>query len=303
MVTDSRKELKTMANQSNSIKKNKTPRITKDQLKEIVEFFYNNGEKYDLTIDTYHQKWGEDYRITPAKLNSWLRLADEGGDKIKEQSLLTLYVFETLRKYSSPQKPMTENQIKEKIKKDHAFEGIKDDDRKLIPRHANGLVNALKGDLIKKVETPRNKAAAWYYNANPSASYGVLTEIDTGKSNFKLGEMAFLIDMVKDSRIISSKCTNSLIHKLVATVGEAERQNLVFPKNNTETSKPIIKKSDNNRYLEFNDILEKAIENAKKVTIYDFDENAFDVTPIKIVFRPEDDKYCLVAIDKAITFF
>ena len=287
-----------MANQSNSTENKKTPRISKEQLKDIVEFFYSNSENYDLTIETYHKKWGEEYHITKQKLNSWLRLADEGGDKIKEQSLLTLYVFETLRKYSNPKKPMTENQIKEKIKKDHAFEGIKDDDRKLIPRHANGLVNALKGDLIKKVETPRNKAAAWYYNDNPSASYGVLTEMDSSKSSFLLGEMAFLIDMVKDSRVISSECTNALIHKLVDAVDNAERKNLVLPQNSTEASKPIIKKSDNKRYIEFNAILEKAIKDAKKVTIFDFSENEFDVTPIKIVHNSEDDKYCFVAIDK-----
>lgn len=296
-----------MANQSISKEKSKAPRITKDQMREIVEFFISLedkkdlslDEKYELTRNTYHEKWGKEYNITHEKLNSWIRICADEGDKIKEKSLLPLYIFEILRKHKYQ---MSEDDIKKEI--NDYYESInrpelkiKDDDRKIIPRHANGLVSALKNDLIKKADTPKNKAAKWYYNNNPTSSYGVLTQIN-GKSDFSLGEMAFLIDMVKDSRVISSVCTNALIHKLVAAVDETERQNLVLPKNNNDASKPIIKKSDNKRYLEFNDILEQAIKDTKKVTIYDMDENGMDVTPIKIVHHSEDDKYCLVAVDE-----
>lgn len=299
-----------MKNQSNSKEKSKAPRITNDQMREIVDFFrsYEDNkdltldEKYKLTIETYHEKWGKEYNITDVKLNSWIRICEEGGAILREKSLLPLYIFEILRQYSSPENPMTESQIKEKVNEYYKNINrpelkIEDNDRKIIPRHADGLVSALRNDLIKKMDTPRNKPSKWYYNNNPTSSYGVLTQIN-GKSDFSLGEMAFLIDMVKDSRVISSVCTNALIHKLVAAVDETERQNLVLPKNNNDASKPIIKKSDNKRYLEFNDILEQAIKDTKKVTIYDMDENGMDVTPIKIVHHSEDDKYCLVAVDE-----
>ena len=85
-----------MANQSNSKEKAKAPRITNEQLKEIVEFFYDNGEDYDLTIEMFHNKWGNEYHIDDAKLNSWIRIYKEGGTILREKSLLTLYVFEIL---------------------------------------------------------------------------------------------------------------------------------------------------------------------------------------------------------------
>ena len=292
-----------MANQSNSKEKAKAPRITNEQLKEIVGFFYDNDEDYDLTIETFHNKWGNEYRIDETKLNSWIRIYKEGGTILREKSLLTLYVFEILRKYSSPQNPMNEIQIKEKIKKEHpAFADIKDEDRKTIPRHANGLAHALK-DLIVKKDTLKNAASLWYYNRDSAVEYGVLTQPDTErnfapKSDFFLGEAAFLVDMIKDSRIISSKCTDALIRKLVKAIDEVERENLVLPKDDHENSDPISKKSDNKRYLEFNDVIEAAIKNATKVRIENFEENEFVVTPIRIFHNAEEDKYCFLGIDE-----
>ena len=170
-------------------------------------------QRYNLTIETYHKKWGKEYHITEQKLNTWLRAAEDGGDKLRAKSLLPLYIFEILRKYSSPQNPMTEIQIKERLNeldifkpKDGQKEFIttgKEGNRKIIPRHADGLVEALNGDLIQKKDTPK---AAWYYNDNPSSSHGILTEIDATRSNMSLGEMAFVIDIVKGCKFISNEC-------------------------------------------------------------------------------------------------
>jgi len=302
-----------METKSNSEKKTKAPRITNDQMKEIVEFFISLEDKKELTLDKryeltrekYHKKWGKEYNITDAKLNSWIRIYGKGGMMLQEKSLLPLYIFEILRKHSSPQKPMSEKQIKEKLKEHTPFEDIKDNDRKIIPRHADGLVSAFRNDLIKKSDTPRNKPAKWYYNNNPiSSSYGVLTPTNgvltqtNRKSDFYLGEMAFLIDMVKDSRIISGECTNALIGKLADAVDETERHELVLPEMTDDAFKPVIKKSDNKKYLEYNDILEKAIKGFKKVKLSDLDENEIVVSPTKVVHHAEDDKYYLCAIDK-----
>ena len=293
-----------MANNIN-FKKMKEPRISKEKRAEIVKFYKENEENFELTKERYEKELQEffdnqEYKITEKKLYSWIRIEEEGGDKLKEKSLLPLLIFEILRKDSSYKNAMSESDIKEKINEYYRSKNhpeIDINDRKIIRRHADGLVNALGNDLIKKKETPESKKTLWYYNNNPTSSHEVLTQTNSN-SDFKLGEMAFLIDIVKDSRVISSKCTNKLIEKLVGAVDETERQNLVLPENSEETSKPIIKKSDNTKYLEFNDIIEKAIKDAKKVTIYDMDENGMDVTPIKIVHHAEDDKYCLVAVDE-----
>ena len=293
-----------MANNIN-FKKMKEPRISKEKRAEIVKFYKENEENFELTKERYEKELQEffdnqEYKITEKKLYSWVRIEEEGGDKLKEKSLLTLRIFEILRKDSNYDEAMSEDDIKKEINKYYKsinHPQIDINDRKIIRRHADGLVNALGNDLIKKKETPESKKTLWYYNNNPTSSHEMLTQTNS-KSDFYLGEMAFLIDIVKDSRIISSKCTNGLIHKLVAAVDEAERQNLVLPENSDEASKPIIKKSDNTKHLEFNDILEKAIKDARKVTVCDFGDNEFKVTPMEIIHRAEDDMYCLTAVDE-----
>ena len=48
---------------------------------------------------------------------------------MKEKSLLSLYIFEILRKYSSKESPLSEKQIKEKLNAAEVFlEEIKEDD-------------------------------------------------------------------------------------------------------------------------------------------------------------------------------
>ena len=49
-----------MANKSSSTVKEKSPRITKEQLKEIVEF-YKACKDYDLTARTFEDKWKKEY--------------------------------------------------------------------------------------------------------------------------------------------------------------------------------------------------------------------------------------------------
>ena len=140
-----------MANKSSSTVKEKSPRITKEQLKEIVEF-YKACKDYDLTARTFEDKWkkeyhyGEEYHIKAEKLKSWIRLYEEDGNKLKARSFLPIYIFEILRKNSSESHPMTEDDIKKIINDDEDkvfITEIADNNRKLIPKIANGLASAL----------------------------------------------------------------------------------------------------------------------------------------------------------------
>ena len=157
------------------------------------------------------------------------------------------------------------------------------------------MAHALK-DLIIKKDTLKNAASLWYYNRDSALEYGVLTQSDT-KSNFSSGEMAFLIDMIKDSRIISSKCTDALIRKLVKVVDEAERQNLVLPEDDYENSDPISQKSDNKCYLEFNDVIEEAIKNATKVKIQDLEEKMKASLGTKVSINRKNDQKGKIEIE------
>ena len=291
-----------MANQSISKEKSMAPRIKDEQLKDIVEFFNNNGKDYNLTIETYHDKWGKEYKITKAKLNSWVRIHEEGGAILREKSLLPLYIFEILRKHSSPQNPLTESQIKKIIEDDKIFAEIDKEDRKIIPRHTNGLVRALPNLIVKK-DTPRNKASEWYYNNDSSLSYGLLTQ-SVNKSNFSLEEMTFLVDMIKDSRIISSECTGALLSKLIASMDESCRQELKTS-DEAVTLEDETYKSENTLYLDYNKEIDEAKIRGNKITIsykIDGDEESIDLTPIKIDRNRIDGKYYLFAVNPNLEY-
>ena len=128
----------------------------------------------------------------------------------KEKSLLSLYIFEILRKYSSKESPLSEKQIKEKLNAAEVFlEEIKEDDRKIIPRHIGALVEYLPG-LIVKIDTAKNAAAKWYYDGSQAAQFEFLS-----RNNFTVDEIGFLVDMIGSSKLVTEKSTIAFTAKLL----------------------------------------------------------------------------------------
>ena len=146
-------------------------------------------------------------------------MADKSG--LKEKSLLPLYIFEILRKFSSKENPLSEKQIKEKINAAEIFkdsEAIKDEDRKIIPRPIRTLVEHFAG-LIVPVETAKNKAAKWYYDSSKAAKFEFLS-----RNNFTLEEIGLLVDMIASSKLVTETSTQAVIDKLLASLNEIDEK-------------------------------------------------------------------------------
>lgn len=151
---------------------------------------------------------------------------------MKEKSLLSLYIFEILRKYSSKESPLSEKQIKEKLNAAEVFlEEIKEDDRKIIPRHIGALVEYLPG-LIVKLDTAKNAAAKWYYDGSQAAQFEFLS-----RNNFTVDEISFLVDMIGSSKLVTEKSTIAFTAKLLHSLNDMDekivsaRQTIIGPKN------------------------------------------------------------------------
>ena len=134
----------------------------------------------------------------------------EGGDALKANSLLSVYILEILRKDSNEKNPFTEKKLKEKINESEYFDEIPADDRKIIPRHINGLMRTFPTLIVKK-ETPRNHAAEWYYDKNRASSRRGFSS----HSDFSAEEISFIIDMINSSKIITQDSNSAFKEKLL----------------------------------------------------------------------------------------
>lgn len=159
----------------------------------------------------------------------------EGGDALKANSLLSVYILEILRKDSNEKNPLTEKKLKEKINESEYFDEIPADDRKIIPRHINGLMRTFPTLIVKK-ETPRNHAAEWYYDKNRASSRRGFSS----HSDFTAEEISFIIDMINSSKIITQDSNSAFKEKLLNLLCKEDKEivessikqyGITFPKN------------------------------------------------------------------------
>ena len=208
---------------------------------------------------------------------------------MKEKSLLSLYIFEILRKYSSKESPLSEKQIKEKLNAAEVFlEEIKEDDRKIIPRHIGALVEYLPG-LIVKIDTAKNAAAKWYYDGSQAAQFEFLS-----RNNFTVDEIGFLVDMIGSSKLVTEKSTKAFTAKLLNSLNDTDekilsaRQTITGPKNENVYMHSIVEN------------LQRAIDEQKalKLTLND-DENVTlnDVSAYSI-YKKNDKLYVYILDDE-----
>lgn len=208
---------------------------------------------------------------------------------MKEKSLLSLYIFEILRKYSSKESPLSEKQIKEKLNAAEVFlEEIKEDDRKIIPRHIGALVEYLPG-LIVKLDTAKNAAAKWYYDGSQAAQFEFLS-----RNNFTVDEISFLVDMIGSSKLVTEKSTIAFTAKLLHSLNDMDekivssRQTITGPKNENVYMHSIVEN------------LQRAIDEqiALELTI-DIDENAtLNNASVYSMYKKNDKLYVYILDDE-----
>ena len=208
---------------------------------------------------------------------------------MKEKSLLSLYIFEILRKYSSKESPLSEKQIKEKLNAAEVFlEEIKEDDRKIIPRHIGALVEYLPG-LIVKIDTAKNAAAKWYYDGSQAAQFEFLS-----RNNFTIDEIGFLVDMIGSSKLVTEKSTIAFTAKLLNSLNDTDekilsaRQMISGPKNENVYMHSIVEN------------LQRAIDEqiALKLTLNDDENVTFNDVSAYSIYKKNDKLYVYVLDDE-----
>ena len=184
---------------------------------------------------------------------------------------------------------MSEKQIKEKLNAAEVFlEEIKEDDRKIIPRHIGALVEYLPG-LIVKIDTAKNAAAKWYYDGSQAAQFEFLS-----RNNFTVDEIGFLVDMIGSSKLVTEKSTIAFTAKLLNSLNDTDekilsaRQMISGPKNENVYMHSIVEN------------LQRAIDEqiALKLTLND-DENVTlnDVSAYSI-YKKNDKLYVYILDDE-----
>ena len=85
-----------------------------------------------------------------------------------EDSLLAIYIFRILKKYSSPDNPLSTQDVMDYLEKDYSIGNADKSDaqKKKIRRHLDTLHECYGGGCVEKIEGKTRKGHDWYYDAS-----------------------------------------------------------------------------------------------------------------------------------------
>lgn len=207
-------------------------------------------------------------------------------------SLLSMYIFEILRKHSDKDHPMSESHIKEKLKETNDFD-ISDENRKVVPFHTRALMNYLPGFIVEtKVPVSQNSKkymCKWYYDGGKSGEHTLFSH-----NYCTPNEVKFLIDMISSNQLLTSEGSKAFISKLLRSLNEWEEKEILsrlqvnddYYKNENDTVRSVYDK------------LIKAVkeENAVDIT-FESDGHSQDISSacVYAVYPKEGTQYTYVA--------
>ena len=201
-------------------------------------------------------------------------------DLNKKESLMPIYLYMILKNKSTKASPLSRSEINETLKTEYGVE-ISSNDRKTIPRHIRTLA-AYFPELIVENKAESGGATTWFFNSANAPSFG---------GNFSVGEVNFLTDVLSANKTISSECTNALIHKLAASLGDLERTELRFVAHESGAYK-----NENRHFLEIRSKIEEAKSDYKQVNItYEINNKQKELAVMPIEIDQNDGKYYLRA--------
>ena len=139
-------------------------------------------------------------------------------------SLFAIYILDILKKYSSPENPLSSQDVMEYLRNDYSIgkEDNSDALKKKIRRHLDTLHESYLNSCIRKEEGKTRKAHKWYYDVskdNSANEEGVVHE------TLSEAEVEFLVDLVSATKILNSEGTRGMLDKLLkkTSISEDER--------------------------------------------------------------------------------
>ena len=152
----------------------------------------------------------------------------ENKDKIErmqkgnsEDSLLAIYIFRILKKYSSPDNPLSTQGVMDYLEKDYSIGNADKSDaqKKKIRRHLDTLHECYGGGCIEKIEGKTRKGHDWYYDASRDKFAG---EEGKGQEILSEGELEFLIDLISATKVLNAQSTLGMVDKLLKKTALSE---------------------------------------------------------------------------------
>lgn len=208
-----------------------------------------------------------------------------------EESLLVIYILRILKKYSSPDKPMTSQDVVNHLKEEEYY--IADSDKneaqvKKIRRHLDTLHGYYGNGCIGKIEGKSTRAGhKWFYDALKDE---YINEEPHTIETLTDMELDFLIDVVSSSKLLNSESTIGMIDKLLKKTKLSRKERI---QRLNAISRENWAKNINDDLVSRKKAIESYIDEAYNI-MFDYDEEkSISATPYELVYNNK--KYVLKA--------
>lgn len=157
-----------------------------------------------------------------AKINAHGERETKGNS---EDSLLVIYIFHILKKYSSPDNPLSTQDVMDYLEKDYSIGNSDKSDaqKKKVRRHLDTLHECYGKGCINKIEGKTRKGHDWYYDASRDkfADEGVRV-----RETLSEVELEFIIDLISATKVLNAKSTLGMVDKLLkkTSLSEEDRE-------------------------------------------------------------------------------
>jgi len=216
---------------------------------DVGEQFYEKADKIDLYANDGKHPSEEGSRLaartiadvilqSEKKKQKPIKTSDKESTSESDTRLRIMYMYQLLLKYSDEDHPLTTNQIRELMEKEHGISMH----RTTVPKDVDLLIAA-----GFPIHTQRSRANKYY--------------LEEGR--FELPELKVLIDAVESSKFITEKKSRALVDKLISLTSETNAAKL---KRNLHTSGRA--RSDNEKGYYIIDAINDAINTGKMISLF-----------------------------------
>ena len=142
-----------------------------------------------------------------------------------EDSLLVIYILSVLKKYSSPEAPISTQAVMDYLNQDYSI-GVTDKNeaqKKKVRRHLETLHECYGNGCIAKIEGKTRKGHDWYYNATRDQC---ASEEIQARETLSDVELEFIIDLISATQLLNSESSLGMLDKLLkkTSLTEEERE-------------------------------------------------------------------------------
>lgn len=190
-------------------------------------------------------------------------------------SLLVIYIFNILKKYSSPQNHLSSKDVMEYLKKDYSIDGSDKTEahRKKVRRHLDTLYESYCNSCIGKTEGKTRSSHKWYYDVSRDT---FANEGGMAQETLNEVEVNLLVDLISATKILSSEGTRGLADKLLkkTSISEEDRARRL-----EKIQKEAWLKTPNKDLVEKKDLIEDCFYTSNITFDYE-DEESVTATPL-----------------------